>query len=86
MHPFKLIYVDEPQGSLSKRKPGHRFQINNGGQQLSYKHFNFPDHSVLSVKVGILEKKNHHHTKSQSLRMPFRKQREELWIRKQGTA
>lgn len=29
-----LIYVGETKGSLNKRISGHRFQINNGGQQL----------------------------------------------------
>ena len=51
-----LIYVGETKGSLNKRMSGHRFQINNGGQQLLYKHFNSPDHSILSMKVRIIEK------------------------------
>lgn len=34
-----LIYVGETKGSLNKRKSGHRFLINNGGQQLLYIHF-----------------------------------------------
>jgi hypothetical protein len=51
-----LIYVGETKGSLNKRRSGHRFQINNGGQQLLYKHFNSPDHSILSMKVRIIEK------------------------------
>lgn len=33
-------------------------QVTNGGRQLSFNDFNFSDHSVLSVKVRILEKKN----------------------------
>lgn len=47
---FLLIYVDETKGSLKKRITGNRFQINNGGHQLLYKHFHFPDYSVLSIK------------------------------------
>lgn len=68
-----LIYVGETKGSLNKRISGHRFQINNGGQQLLYKHFNSPDHSVLSMKVRILEK-IYHHTNSPSLSTPFHRQ------------
>ena len=80
-----LIYVGETKGSLNKRMSGHRFQINNGGQQLLYKHFNSPDNSILSMKVRIIEK-IYHHTNSPTLSTPFRRQREEHWIRKLGTA
>ena len=80
-----LIYVGETKGSLNKRMSGHRFEINNGGHQLLYKHFNSPDHSILSMKVRIIEK-NYHHTNSPTLSTPFRRQREEYWIRKLGTA
>ena len=38
-----LIYVGETKGSLNKRMSGHRFEINNEGHQLLYKHFNSPD-------------------------------------------
>ena len=54
-----LIYVGETKGELRKRMNGHRSQINNGGNQLLYRHFNLPDHSVLSMKVRILEKIYH---------------------------
>ena len=54
-----LIYVGETKGELRKRMNGHRSQINNGGNQLLYRHFNLPDHSVLSMKVRILEKTYH---------------------------
>ena len=66
-----LIYVGETKGSLNKRISGHRFQINHGGQQLLYKHFNSPDHSILSMNVRILEK-IYHHTNSPSLSTLFR--------------
>lgn len=59
-------------------------QVTNGGRQLSFNDFNFSDHSVLSAKVRILEKKNYYHTNSQSLSMPFPRQQEQLWIRKLG--
>ena len=59
--------------------------INTGGNQLLYKHFNLPDHSVLSMKVRILEK-IYHPTNSLGLSTPFRRKREEHWIRQLGTA
>jgi hypothetical protein len=34
-----FIYVSERKESLNKRMSGNSFQINNGGQQLLYKHF-----------------------------------------------
>ena len=65
-----LVYVGETKGSLNKRISAHRFQINNGGNQLLYKHFNSPDHSILSMKVRILEK-IYHHTNNPTLSTPF---------------
>ena len=64
---------------------GHRFQINHGGNQLLYRHFNLPDHSILSMKVRILEK-IYHPTNNPNLSIPFRRKREEHWIRQLGTA
>jgi hypothetical protein len=52
-----LVYVGETKGSLHKRISAHRFQINNGGNQLLNKHFISPDHTILSMKVRILENK-----------------------------
>jgi tripartite motif-containing protein 2/3 len=84
-----LIYVGETKaflGSLQKRISGHRFQINNGGiQLLLYKHFNSPDHCILSMRVRILEK-IYHHTNSPTLSTPFPRQREDFWIKTLGTA
>ena len=71
-----LIYVGETKGELRKRMNGHRSSINTGGNQLLYKHFNLPDHSVLSMKVRILEK-IYHPTNSPGLSTPFRRKREE---------
>ena len=65
---------------------GHRSQINNGGNQLLYWHFNLPDHSVLSMKVRILEKMYHPTNKPINSSTPFRRKREEHWIRQLGTA
>ena len=80
-----LIYVGETMGQLNKRISGHRFQINHGGNQLIYQHFNQPDHSILSMRVRILEK-IYHHTNNGKLSTHFRRQREEHWIRELGTA
>ena len=81
-----LIYVGETKGELRKRMNGHRSQINNGGNQLLYRHFNLPDHSVLSMKVRILEKIYHLTNKPINSCTPFRRKREEYWIRQLGTA
>ena len=64
---------------------GHWSSINTWGNQLLYKHFNFPEHSVLSMKVRILEK-IYHRTNRPGLSTPFRRKREEHWIRQLGTA
>ena len=80
-----LIYVGETQGALHKHINGHRYEINNGGNQVLYQHFNKPDHSILSMKVRIIEK-IYHHTNSPTLSRPYRIQREEHWIRQLGTA
>ena len=57
-------------GELRKRMNEHRSSINTGGNQLLYKHFNLPDHSVLFMKVRILEK-IYHRTNSPGLAHPF---------------
>ena len=80
-----LVYVGETKGQLNKRISGHRYQINNDGNQLLYQHFNQPDHSVISMKVTVIEK-IYHHTNSPTLSTPFRRQREEYWIKELGTA
>ena len=61
-----LIYVSVTKGQLNKRISGHRFQINDNGGQLLYRHFNQPDHSIVSMKVVIIEK-IYHHTNSPTL-------------------
>jgi len=80
-----LVYVGETKGQLSKRINGHRFNINNGGKQILYQHFNQEDHSILSMRVRILEK-IYHHTNSPNLSTPYRRKREEYWIKQLGTA
>ena len=54
---------------------GRRFQINHLGNQLPYKHFNLPDHSILLIKVRTLE--TYHPTNNPNLRTSFRRKREE---------
>ena len=80
-----LIYVGETKGQLRSRMNGHRFQINHGGSRLLHRHFNLPDHSILSMKVRILEK-IYHPTNNPSLSTPLRRKREEHRIRQLGTA
>lgn len=52
-----LIYVGETQERLNKRMCGHRSGINTTKFPTVYQHFNQQDHSILSMKVRILEKK-----------------------------
>ena len=80
-----LIYVGETKGRLNKRICGHRSGINNNLFPTVYHHFNQPDHSILSMKVRILEK-IYHPSNSPNLSTPLRRQKEEYWIRKLGTA
>ena len=75
-----LIYVGETKGQLN-----NRFQINDNGGQLLYRHSNQPDHSIVSMRVFIIEK-IYHHTNSPTLSTHFRRQREEFWIKTLGTA
>ena len=80
-----LLYVGETKGQLNTRMNGHRFNINNNGQQLLYQHFNQADHSILSMKVRILEK-IYHRTNNPTLSTPLRRKREEYWIKELGCA
>ncbi|KAK3104459.1 hypothetical protein FSP39_002438 [Pinctada imbricata] len=80
-----LIYVGETKGQLRKRMSGHRSKINNKGSQLLYRHFDQADHSVLSMKVRILEK-IYHPTNNPNLSTPLRRNREEFWIKNLNTA
>ena len=80
-----LVYVGETKGQLNTRMNGHRYNVNNNGQQLLYQHFNQADHSILSMKVRILEK-IYHKTNNPTLSTPLRRQREEYWIKELGCA
>jgi len=75
------LYVGENKGQLNKRMNGHRSEINHA----RYQYFNQPNHSVLSLKVRILEN-IYHPTNSPQLSTPHRRKREEYWIRLLGTA
>jgi hypothetical protein len=52
-----LIYVGETKGVLHERISGHRFQINDPGNQLLYMYiyFNSPDHFSLPIIARIFE-------------------------------
>ena len=63
---------------------GHRFQINHGGNQVLCKHFDLSEHSILSIEVRIQEKA-YHPTNNPNLCTPFRKKRQEYWMRELGT-
>ena len=78
-----LVYVGETSSPLHKRINAHRSLINRGGNQILYNHFNQPDHSVLSMKVRILEK-IYHLNDDNGLR--YRRSRELHWIKELGTA
>ena len=80
-----LVYVGETKGRLNKRMNGHRSSINNNEFPEVYQHFNRPDHSILSMKVRIIEK-IYHPTNNPNLSTPLRRQKEENWIRTLGTA
>ena len=80
-----LIYVGETKGRLNVRMNGHRSGINTSKLPEVYQHFNQPDHSILSMRVRILEK-IYHPTNNPNLSTPLRRQKEEYWIRKLGTA
>ena len=80
-----LVYIGETLQPLHDRISGHRSDINTCKRQLLYKHFNQKDHSVLSMKVRIIEKIIHS-SNDEKLSTHYRRQREEYWIRKLGTA
>jgi hypothetical protein len=80
MYPL-WTHVAETNRSFDKHT--YMFEIYHGGQKLLYKHSNSSDHSILSIKVRIIDN-IYHHTNG-TLSKPFRRQREEHWIRKQGT-
>ena len=79
-----LVYVGETGQTLRSRMNGHRHGVNSSLDFELYKHFNQVDHSILSMRVRILEK-IYHHTNSTTLSSPFRRERENYWIRQLAT-
>ena len=81
-----LIYVGETRQRLNFRMNDHRSNVNDpNNNKFLYKHFNQPDHSIVSMKVRIIEK-IYHPTNDPILSTPYRLQREDFWIRELGTA
>ena len=80
-----LVYVGNTKGKLHKRIRGHRCGIINNVNDIVYQHFNQPDHSILSMRVRIIEK-IYHRTNNPSLATSLRRQKEDYCIRKLGTA
>ena len=73
-----LVYVGQTEGRLNKRMCGHRSMVNvNDSNRYVYEHINQPDHSVLSMKVRIIEK-IYHPSNHPKLSKPPRKEREEF--------
>ena len=79
-----LVHVGETKDKLHKRICGHR-SGNINVNDILYQHFNQPDHSVLSMRVRIIEKICHR-TNNPNLATPFRRQNEDYWMRELGTA
>ena len=64
----------------------HRYDNKDPQFQVLYNHFQLPEHDpALSMKVRIIEK-IYHRTNSPTLSLPYRKDREDYWIRELGTA
>ena len=68
-----------------KRICRHRSGIINNVNDIAYQHFNQPDHSILSMRVRIIEE-IYNRTKNSNLATPFRRQTEDYWIRELWTA
>ena len=84
-----LLYVGEDQRPKLINESVHimtDFRINNSGNQLLWTNISIQtDHSILSMKVRILDK-IYHHTNNPTLSTPYRRKREEYWIRLNGIA
>ena len=80
-----LVYVGETKGKLYIRICGHRSGIINNVNDIVYQHYNQPDHSILSMRVRIIEK-IYHRTNNPNLATPLRRQNEDYWIWELGTA
>jgi hypothetical protein len=74
-----LVYVGETKGKIYIRICGHRSGIINNVNDIVYQHYNQPDHSILSMRVRIIEK-IYHRTNNPNLATPLRRQNEDYWI------
>ena len=54
-----LVYVGETKDKLHTRICGHRSGIIHNINDIVYQHFNQPDHSILSMRVRIIDKIYH---------------------------
>ena len=80
-----LMYVGETGRSLQSRINGHRAGIIKDGQNLLYKHFRLPGHSVADMKVQIFEKIYHSSENPVNIRL-HRRLRELHWSKELGTS
>jgi hypothetical protein len=71
--------------SCAGHSNGHRSGIINNINDIVYQHFNQPDHSILSMRVLIIEK-IYHRTNNPNLATPLRRQQEDYWIWELRTA
>ena len=78
------MHVGETGRSLRSRINGHRTGIIKDGQSLLYKHFRLPRHSVVDMKIQILEKIYHSSENPVNTRLHPRL-RELHWIKELGT-
>ena len=79
-----LVYVGETKGRLNKRMCGHKSDNNLNANDILYKHFNQPYHSIVSMTVRIIENM-YHKTKNPQHATPLRRQKEDYWIQQSGT-
>ena len=79
-----LIYVGQTGQKLSKRVANHRSNINRQVRTPIYEHFNSHNHSIVCMKVRIIEK-IYHYTNSPILSRKYREDRELFWIKELGT-
>jgi hypothetical protein len=80
-----LVYVGETKGELHTRMNKHRYDINGHSDNIVHQHFNLPDHSILSMRVRIIEKV-YHWTNNPNQSTSLRREKENYWIRELGTA
>jgi hypothetical protein len=83
--PCRLVYVGETKGKLCKRICGHRSGIINNFNDIVFQHFDQPDHSILSMRVRIIEN-IYHRTNNSNLTTPLLRQKEDYRIRELGIA